>query len=91
MSITAMTQPKALQLAEALERYDICASVEAMPDLDVVAAELRRLHALNAELVECLAWYVANDDVIESMTGNEYWVEGLHKAQAALAKAGETK
>lgn len=35
---------KALQLADALEKYDICSSLEAMPDLDEVAAELRRLH-----------------------------------------------
>jgi hypothetical protein len=48
------TQPEALRLADALEAYDICASVEAMPDLDVVAAELRRLHSLNAELLKAL-------------------------------------
>ena len=40
------TQPEALRLADALEKYDICAGNDVMPDLDVVAAELRRLFEL---------------------------------------------
>lgn len=37
-------QPEALRLANALEKYDICASNDVMPDLDIVATELRRLY-----------------------------------------------
>jgi sulfur transfer complex TusBCD TusB component (DsrH family) len=34
--------------------------------------------------LEALKFYVAEDDVIEAMEGNEYWVEGKHKAQKAI-------
>jgi len=44
------------------------------------AAELRRLHALNAELVEALRWI----DRVNAME-SEY----KEKARAALAKVGE--
>jgi len=76
-------QTKAQQLADMLEQRG------RTYDESEVAAELRRLDALNAELVEALQWYVDTDEVIESMSGNEYWVEGKHKAQAALVKAKE--
>jgi hypothetical protein len=36
-------------------------------------------------LAECLKWYVNEDDVIEDMVGNEYWVTGKRKAEAILA------
>ena len=45
-----MEQPKTLRLAYDLEKYDICSSIEAMPDFDEVAAELRRLHDENLRL-----------------------------------------
>jgi hypothetical protein len=54
-------------------------------------------------LLEALEWMVANDDTnegedpVDSLGGvtwneyNEYWVTGLNKARAAIAKAtGET-
>ena len=58
-------------------------------DLTAAAAELRRLHALNAELVEALRWYVDTDEVLE-MDGNEFWLDGRERARAALAKAGDS-
>ena len=72
----------ALQLADDLvkwpyERYE-------------AAAELRRLHALNAELVEALRWYVDTDEVME-MEGNEFWLDGRDRARAALAKVEASK
>ena len=43
-------QPEALRLAECLTDYTECTLAE----MDQAAAELRRLHALNAELLEAL-------------------------------------
>ena len=31
-----------------------------------------------------LEWYVKNDDVIESMPGNEFWVKGKQEAEKAI-------
>jgi hypothetical protein len=57
------------------------------------------LQSLNAELLEALQWMVENDDTNEGdepldhlggATWNEfnaYWIEGLNKARAAIAKA----
>ena len=42
------TQPEALRLAEHLENF------RSFPDDQAAAAELRRLHAINAELLEAL-------------------------------------
>jgi hypothetical protein len=73
-------QPEALRLAECLERD--CQMN--WPDYDNqmdAAAELRRLHALNQELLEALE-------------GVMYWDNGKPEwedARAAIAKAGETK
>ena len=36
-------------------------------------------------LVQLLAWYVKEDDVIVDMPGNEYWAAGYHMAKALLA------
>lgn len=52
------------------------------------AAELRRLHEVNAELVEALSWLVAAVDADGYSTKYQ---RGLSKASYALAKAqGET-
>lgn len=67
-------QPYALRLAEMLEALG-WRSVDG--DLRRAAAELRRLHALNAELVEALR-------VAEASVGD---MGSLHIVQAALAKA----
>lgn len=34
--------------------------------------------------LEALEWYVKNDDVIESMPGNEFWVKGKQEAEKAI-------
>ncbi len=68
-------QPKALRLADHLEDQGYYLDHDA-------AAELRRLHEVNAELVEALKTFVANFDDGEPLT-----YEDLDKAYAALAKA----
>lgn len=46
-----------------------------------------RLIAAAPELLECLMWYVKEDDCAEGMEGNEFWEDGLNRARAAIAKA----
>lgn len=65
------TQPEALRLADAIDYPDVSFGIEA-------AAELRRLHALNAELLEALKGFM---DGAEAMGWN------TDKARAAIAKA----
>lgn len=49
------------------------------------------LIAAAPDLLECLQWYIDNDEVSEGMEGNEFWEDGLNRARAAIAKAtGET-
>lgn len=36
------------------------------------------------QLEQALAWYVKEDDTSEGMPGNEYWVEGKHRAMKLL-------
>jgi hypothetical protein len=88
----AMTQSKALSLAEHLECND--ANMEAQNE---AAAELRRLHALNAELVEALIRlmrsFPTDSDLHEARWDDVEIEEAMNaheKAHAALAKAGET-
>ena len=50
------TQPEALKLANALDKY------RTPPEAVQAAAELRRLHEVNQELLEALKWYVENDE-----------------------------
>jgi hypothetical protein len=74
------TQPEALRLAEALE--DAWRGVE-MDEVDCqAAAELRRLHAVNAELLEALIHigFAAMDITCERKTIRD-------AARAAIAKA----
>jgi hypothetical protein len=97
------TQPEALRLAEALDVDATNGDMGRKPDQKChkrqAAAELRRLHSVNAELLEALKWMVANDDTnegddpVERLGGqswneyNSYWINGLNKARAAIAKA----
>ena len=80
-------------------QHDYCT----LGQMDRAAAELRRLHSVNAELLEALKWMVDNDDTnegddpVERLGGqswnefNAYWLDGLNKARSAIAKAtGET-
>jgi hypothetical protein len=68
------TQPEALRLANALSAPGM------MVDCAEIAAELRRFHAVNEELLEALeelALYIAHN--------GDDWVQ--KKARAAIAKA----
>jgi hypothetical protein len=42
------------------------------------------LHKAAWMALESLKWYVEEDDVIESMAGNEPWVEGKRRAENAI-------
>ena len=69
-------KPEALRLAEHLERF------RSFPDDQAAAAELRRLHEVNRELLEAL----------QKIAGNTYdeWTNGADAARiarAAIAKA----
>jgi hypothetical protein len=95
-------QPEALFLAECIDRDNYGA---ASTQIEFRASkELRRLHEVNAELLEALKWMVENDETNEGddpvvwLGGaswneyNDYWISGLNKAKAAIAKAtGETE
>jgi hypothetical protein len=76
-----MTQPEALRLAERLERYDATRSGYAK-HCSLAAAELRRLHEVNQELLAALK---------EMLDGeNKSFRELCEQARAAIAK-GKTK
>ena len=61
--------------------------------------ERDKLKAVNAELLEALKWMVDNDETnegcepVDCLGGlswneyNKYWVDGLNRARAAIAKA----
>lgn len=70
-------QPEALRLAEHDERLSRIMRME-----PTYAPELRRLHAVNAELVEALTWMLNADGPDQS---DVEMIVG--KAQAAIAKA----
>jgi hypothetical protein len=77
----------ALRLADAMT-----AQVEVgggdLTELEEAAAELRRLHAVNAELLEALKdalFHVTNQGDI----GVDQWLACERKARAAIAKATE--
>ena len=71
------TQPEALRLADAIDRYNagIC-SQSMYEDYSEAAAELRRLHEVNQELLEALKYWAVRDpynkttrDAIAKATG----------------------
>ena len=72
------TQSEALRLAEALEKYDICASNDVMPDLDGVAAELRRLFELAYDQHTTI--YGLRLSVLNLQHNNEVLMNALWKA-----------
>lgn len=47
---------------------------------EIIAAQQKVID----QLAEMLQWYVDEDEIIEEMEGNEYWVEGKHKAITLL-------
>ena len=68
-------KPEALRLAEHLERF------RSFPDDQAAAAELRRLHAVNQELLEAL------QSVLDNCLDSEGLCAAHAKARAAIAKA----
>jgi hypothetical protein len=73
------TQPEALRLADWARSYKTNMH-------NRCAAELRRLHAENAELLEALKYI----DKEFRKHGRQHWPEAV-KARAAIAKAGGTE
>jgi len=71
------TQPEALRLADALADYTGCT----LAQMDQAAAELRRLHALNGELLEALHALLFTADDSPSYDA------AITQARAAIAKA----
>ena len=83
-------QPKALWLADAIERYNAGVHSQAIvEDYSKAAAELRRLHALNVELLEALR-RIADTSANKSGNGSP-WVHWVDQARAAIAKADGEK
>ena len=87
------TQPEALHLADALEELDQSFSVSGM--CGEAAAELRRLHEVNQELLAALKLALsAHGRLLLSDPPQDAWkTYGVEqKARAAIAKAeGEAK
>jgi hypothetical protein len=74
-----MKQPEALELAELFDRGGTTNALHR-----AAAAELRRLHSLNQELVEALEEMVSQFDQFNLLSCEEL---AIKKARAALAKA----
>lgn len=80
-----MTQPKALRLADAIDYPDVSFGVEA-------AAELRRLYALNQELLEALKnadWYIGQLEPFVYEQDDTGRHEIVVKVRAVIAKVEE--
>lgn len=95
--MTVDKQPRALYLADGLEKlvpFSLRRDLE--PTLQA-ASELRRLHALNHELLEALQAMLEVHGVTQGYADKhieipQSWVEVSDIARAAIAKAtGETK
>lgn len=75
-------QPESLRLADALE----CAAFLHLVERDMIAAELRRLHSLNQELLEALQSVIR--DGIDITCGDITLVAPhVKNIKAAIAKA----
>ena len=78
------TQPNALKLASALDSY---ATGDAhQQDIEQAADELRRLHTLNAELLEALKDATEGLEIASAGGGVDFYVYAK-TARAAIAKA----
>ena len=77
-------QPEALRLADELDGIPLADMTEALAD--DAAAELRRLHAVNAELLEALQACEARLTHLAQNSVNV--VAELKQARVAIAKAG---
>lgn len=86
-------QPEALRLARDLESFFVSEDVSAVKASEI-AAELRRLHSVNAELLEALRNFVdfpsdmfdGDHDAPFTMTVR---IANMRLARAAIAKAEE--
>ena len=88
-------KPEALRLAEHLERF------RSFPDDQAAAAELRRLYAVDQELLEALKaaetrmrcmdktieWEFGDCRTEDEMEADKAWSEEVYKARAAISKA----
>ena len=72
------TQPEALRLADVIEYPDVSFGIEA-------AAELRRLHEVNQELLEALKNLLADADDCDCQDNDKFCP--LVRAREAIAKA----
>ena len=78
---TQNKQPEALRLADRLDLY--AAGDDHQRDTEQAAAELRRLHALNQELVKALQTILNT-----SLMDKGHWAKTIEaEAHAAIAKA----
>jgi hypothetical protein len=80
--MTDIKQPEALRLADELESFCVDAPVFQAAD------ELRRLHEVNAELLEALKALIDMDVAYQR---GEKVVQAVEAAKAAIAKAEVTK
>jgi hypothetical protein len=83
-----ITQPEALRLAQELDAYHTRSCHKE------AAAELRRLHAVNAELSEALKDMHSAWKYIRATLGDLYgvgWDRSQEKAEAAMLAAREVK
>lgn len=80
-------QPEALRLADGLQKGFPTGSISVQ--IDQAAAELRRLHEVNAELVEALKKFIKWSKVEANHEGTTFWerVEMLRDLDAAAVYA----
>lgn len=88
-------QPEALRLADAIADACLMDGISRRQHLDerlLAAAELRRLHSLNAKLVDALEdLFGADMEHVLMGDGKDDQIAALAKASAALAKAKEAQ
>jgi hypothetical protein len=90
MVVVMSTQPEALRLAKELELVHQGHADEGPSTFSEAAAELRRLHSVNAELLEALRKFALKHRHTYGLDGA--WDEEITIAENAIAKAtGETK
>ena len=71
---------------------NVCDAYQARLDTFTRCQETTAIHlSLIDELVQSLQWYVDEDEISEGMEGNEYWVDGKHKAEALLERVNQIK
>ena len=79
------TQPEALRLADRLDLY--ATGDKHQKDIEDAAAELRRLHFVNAELLEALKLCEKNIDSLLASAHPKVFGIWLNVVRAAITKA----